>query len=70
MGLRNRNWNTIEQSPFIDFASMTDAHNFHYSFGVVDGVNRTVVASPNSPLAIPALQLLAPGWARIGREAF
>jgi hypothetical protein len=49
---------------------MTDAHYFHYSFGVVDGVNRTVVASPNSPLAIPALQLLAPGWARIGREAF
>ena len=47
---------------------MTHRRNVHQKFGIVDAVNDTPIADPNSPQTLCALELLATGGSWCCRE--
>jgi hypothetical protein len=52
----------------IDFASVSNAIDAHHAGGIVDLVDHTIIAYPNSPIVVSFDKLSATSWARIPRQ--
>lgn len=52
-------WVRSGVSAIVHFAPMTDSRNFDEELSVVDGLDNTVIANWDVPLAVSAVQFLA-----------
>src|SRR5882762_395843 len=65
---RSRSNALLEAKLPIYVSAMTHRRNVHQKFGIVDAVNDTPIADPNSPQTLCALELLATGGSWCCRE--